>query len=329
MLPSGPLMSGCDPTVSVVIPTHQRRNLLGRTLAPLLADPDLHELVVVCDGCSDGSAEMVTTLARADERVRLVQTQGCGAAGARLTGAEAATGELLLLLDDDVVAGRGLLQGHAAGHRGAERLVLVGYMPLAGAKRQPGGYPRDLYGREYERHCDRWETGAQEVLHTLWAGNMSVRRADFLLLAGQKKIAPGYHEDLDLGLRLHKLGLHGRFDRRLAATHYYSRSPEAFIRDALSSGAMLPQLHEAHSNEMGPLHDEFAQRGLSWPARRLIAAGATQSWPRSALVLALPLLGSLRLYPIERYAGALLRRLLQQQAARANAGQRAHISTRQ
>lgn len=308
-------MRRCDPTVSVVIPTHQRRDLLAKTLAPLLGDPVLHELIVVCDGCTDGTPELVAQLAAADRRVRLVQTPGDGATAARLAGAEAATGELLVLLDDDVVAKPGLLQGHVAGHRTEERLVLVGYMPLTPAKRRPGGYPRDLYGREYERHCDRWETGAQEVLCSLWAGNMSVRRTDFLLLTGQQ-IQRGYHEDLDLGVRLLKLGMHGRFDRRLAAAHHYERSPDAFVRDALSSGATIVAAHATHREELGPLGEGFAQRDLPWPARRLIAAGATHSWPRHALSLALPVLGMLRLYRAERRAGALLRRLLQQQAAR-------------
>ena len=56
------------PTTSVVIPTHGRRALLADVLAPVLADPATAEVVVVVDGCDDGSLEFVAGLRRDDDR---------------------------------------------------------------------------------------------------------------------------------------------------------------------------------------------------------------------------------------------------------------------
>ena len=58
------------PTTSVVIPTHGRRALLEDVLAPVLADPATAEVVVVVDGCDDGSIELVEELRRHDEPPR-------------------------------------------------------------------------------------------------------------------------------------------------------------------------------------------------------------------------------------------------------------------
>src|SRR5262245_32694372 len=53
------------PAVSVLIPTHQRREALRRVLLSLAgqsAPAESYEVVVSIDGSSDGSAEMVASL---------------------------------------------------------------------------------------------------------------------------------------------------------------------------------------------------------------------------------------------------------------------------
>src|SRR4051794_23694299 len=113
-------------TVSVVIPTYNRAARLRAVVDPLLADPSLHELIVVVDGSRDGSIELLEEIAVADGRLRPLWIENIGDMGARTRGAEIATGEVVLFLDDDVLPAPGLLAGHARHHAAAEGLVVVG-----------------------------------------------------------------------------------------------------------------------------------------------------------------------------------------------------------
>ena len=92
-----------SPTVSVVVPTHNRRDRLMDALASVQAQPlgaDL-EIVVVADRCRDGTAEAVQRLAGQDGRIRMLACDAGGAAAARNTGLEQAAGQYVAFLDDD------------------------------------------------------------------------------------------------------------------------------------------------------------------------------------------------------------------------------------
>jgi GT2 family glycosyltransferase len=90
------------PTVSVVVPTKDRADVLPATLDSVLAQSYPHlELVVVDDGSTDATAEVVGRYVDVDERVRFVQQPNAGVAAARNTGVRAATGSLLAYLDSD------------------------------------------------------------------------------------------------------------------------------------------------------------------------------------------------------------------------------------
>ncbi len=85
------------PAVSVVIPTHNRRELLAETLASVWAQTVPVEVIVVDDGSSDGTAE---SLEGQDVTVvRLDEPRGCGAA--RNVGVERTTAPWLAFCDDD------------------------------------------------------------------------------------------------------------------------------------------------------------------------------------------------------------------------------------
>ena len=90
-----------SPLVSVVIPTHNRRLRLARTLGTALHQPGVAlEVIVVDDGSTDGTADYVAD--HPDRRVRgLRHDRAEGVAAARNTGIEAARGQWIAFLDDD------------------------------------------------------------------------------------------------------------------------------------------------------------------------------------------------------------------------------------
>jgi glycosyltransferase involved in cell wall biosynthesis len=89
------------PLFSVVIPTFNRANLIGRAIDSVLAQTmGDFEIIVVDDGSSDGTREVVNALT--DPRIRLIPlASNQGAAAARNAGIAAARGELISLLDSD------------------------------------------------------------------------------------------------------------------------------------------------------------------------------------------------------------------------------------
>ena len=139
-------------SASIVIPTYRRRHLLGSVLEPLLDDRTTGEVIVVVDGCDDGSFEFLQVLALWDSRVRPIFQENRGQAAARQNGLKATTNPVVIFLDDDVVAERGMVEGHLRYHAEGESVLVLGYMPtivespLSPARSPPFSIPRITNG---------------------------------------------------------------------------------------------------------------------------------------------------------------------------------------
>jgi glycosyltransferase involved in cell wall biosynthesis len=302
--------------VSVVIPTHQRGAQLGAALDEILANTAPAEVIVVDDGSTDGTAELLRRRAGAEPRLRVIVQANAGAMSARLRGAREATGEVVLLLDDDVIPEPGIVNAHARRHAGDERLVLTGYMPLPPARSHRRSYPRDIYAGTYELHCRACEAEPARVLQALWGGHVSLRRDALLGLEPRlREVDMRYHEDLDFGLICAEAGLHGAFDRALRSRHQYARSPEGWRRDAATSGRGLADAHARHPAVLGPLDPAVVEAGIPAPAAWLVRRSRTRAWPRRALRLGIELLGAVRALRLQRFAAGLLWRIDQRDAA--------------
>jgi glycosyltransferase involved in cell wall biosynthesis len=87
------------PTVSVIVPTWNRADLIGETLRSVLAQSHRPaEVIVVDDGSTDATAEVVSAFAPA---VRYLRKPNGGVASARNHGAREATGTWLAFVDSD------------------------------------------------------------------------------------------------------------------------------------------------------------------------------------------------------------------------------------
>ena len=87
-------------TVSIVIPLYNKGFIISETLDSVLAQTFADfEVVIVNDGSSDNSFEIVSRFS--DERIKLCQQQNKGAAAARNLGIEKATSNLIAFLDAD------------------------------------------------------------------------------------------------------------------------------------------------------------------------------------------------------------------------------------
>jgi glycosyltransferase involved in cell wall biosynthesis len=290
-----------QPTASVVIITAGRLPLLRRVVHAVSDDHATAEVVVVDDGSRDGTAAWLRTAP-----VRAVRLEGAGPGAARQAGVEAASGDVVVLLDDDVVPRPGLVSGHAAALAAERGCIMLGYMPIClPARRTTGDVAVFAYARDYERRCARYERGDVPTLHNLWGGNVALWRETALQIG---MISPPFdrrqtfYEDRDFGLRALRAGLHGRFDRSLVADHMHRRTPAAALADSARRGESAVRLHRLHGDLIGPYQPQPA--GLPAP---VAAAGIKTA-------------GRLRQWPVQDAFFSLARRACERRGARAEAG---------
>ncbi|SDP04220.1 glycosyltransferase family 2 protein [Desulforhopalus singaporensis] len=94
-------MSGCP--ISVIIPTFNRVTMVGRAIDSVFRQTlPCNELIVVDDGSTDGSPELLVKLQKhSGIPMRIITTSNRGPAAARNRGIEAATNDIVAFLDSD------------------------------------------------------------------------------------------------------------------------------------------------------------------------------------------------------------------------------------
>jgi len=114
------------PTLSVVIPTFRRAHVLHRAIRSVISqNGSFVEVIIADDGSPDDTAQLVTSFASHDPRVRIVRrASNGGTSAARNLGARAARGEWITFLDDD--------DEMLPGFIGAMRSALTGAAPSVG-----------------------------------------------------------------------------------------------------------------------------------------------------------------------------------------------------
>lgn len=183
-----------NPKASVIIPTFNRRVILEKALLALArntAPPDTFEVVIVDDGSTDGTEDMIRALDVPYEIVFAKQQRG-GAARARNRAIQLARGEIMIFIDSDIVVVPGFIETHLEAHR-QPMCVAVGQVV----------HTNDL------DNPDSASFRITDLSSAFFAtGNVSVAK-DHLLEAGLFDEAFDQYgwEDLELGRRLRNLGL--------------------------------------------------------------------------------------------------------------------------
>lgn len=340
------------PRLSVVMPSYRRPDLLATVVPAYLAQrPD--ELLVVLDGPQPESADLLAELGAALVPVtgpatvagpgadggaaagpppagvlRVVELPANrGPAAARAAGVAAATGDVVLISDDDILPLPGMLARHRAFHRDRPRAVLAGYLPVELPRPGRGQVAARLYAADYERAARRWERAPARVLDGLWGGNVSLPRDLYLAAAAAATDAPaGYFEDMELGLRLRALGATGHFDRAAAGRHLYTKRDADLVAEAARRGAAARAMRQRWGGAVGLL---YADDDPGWvrALRRLVAAAsrlpAVVPAATACLWAVMRGCGMLRRWRAEELAARLLRGVVETDAyARPGGGTR-------
>lgn len=98
-----------DPVLSVIIPVYNCAPVITRCLDSV--DYPCAEIIVVDDGSTDGSAEVIKDYMATHSNVRLIKKENGGASSARNVGIDAASGKYIVFVDaDDYLVSGGIVR---------------------------------------------------------------------------------------------------------------------------------------------------------------------------------------------------------------------------
>lgn len=267
-----------NPQISVVIATRNRGQLVARLVEQLDAqtiDRTAFEVIVVDDGSEEPVGEMLAELSvRVPLRTLRIAWSGQGAA--RHQGAEAARGEILVFLDDDMQVAPGFLAAQLARHRAVARSVVLGHIrPAPGLGRMP------LFERYHARQLERWREGIRagriqpRGVH-LCTGNVSMPRREYFAVGGFNASLKR-SEDRELGIRLEKHGCHFVFAEEVESIHCSDHADlSVWRRRAYLYGRFDRIIYGMHADM--PMADPWRFWSLIHPLSRPIVA-LSLVWP--------------------------------------------------
>jgi FkbM family methyltransferase len=100
-----------NPTVSIIMPAFNAAKYIGEAIESVRTQSFKDwELLVVDDGSTDGTVEVVKSLTEKDSRIRLLKSEGKGVSSARNKGLDCARGEFIGFLDADDIYYPGALE---------------------------------------------------------------------------------------------------------------------------------------------------------------------------------------------------------------------------
>jgi GT2 family glycosyltransferase len=275
-------MSARQLLVTVVIPTHQRRELLRRALRALTSQElpaDSFEVVVSIDRSIDGTREMAE-LFDAPYALRTMEAPRRGRAAACNAAIDAARGEVLVILDDDMEPRPALLSSHYRSHPPGSRLCVMGAAPIStdGSSASVTRYA----AAKFNAHLARLARSDHVLgIRDFYSGNASIRR-EVLLETGMydESFRLYGNEDLELCLRLRKAGVEIRFDSSAVAEQQYTKSLAELAQDTFEKGRTAVSFVSAHPEVFDGLQlATYGAASLRWSGVRSALLAATRKRP--------------------------------------------------
>jgi len=261
------------PTLSVVLCTYNRAELLRRTLDSLCRqslDKSLFEIVVIDDGSTDDTRQVVQAY-ESLLPLRYSRQRNAGLGSARNHGVFLAQGKILVFHDDDDLAGPRLLEEHLETHRRYPdaRYGVLGYTGLNPAIAHD---PLMRFATRVGFFLFSYPTlknGDVLDFRYFWGGCSSCKR-EWLLDCGV--FNPVFRfgcEDIDLGFRLSKHGFQVVYNSRAASYMIREIGFDGFCRRLHLQGQSNYVLSRLHDN---PAIQEWTE-----------VIGAEDTWARIRL----------------------------------------------
>lgn len=267
-------------SVSVVIPTYRKREFLEPTLHSLAAQTypsDSTEVVVVDDCSGDGTADYLQGLDVPYSLVAISHEVNKGRAAARNTAIRAATGDLVVFVDDDMRCDPDFLEQHVRFHEEHAGAVAVGSAVTA-----PELGHATVYSYLDEMGVHRLEPGSRCPSRYFVTNNASVARQPLLDVGLFDESFRRYgFEDTELAFRLEdQAGLAFFFCADAVAYHLHDQSLDDVLAKRIDTARPLRRLLAKHPHRARELSaDVLMPVGPGDPVplrlRKLAIAAAT------------------------------------------------------
>jgi len=233
------------PSVSVIMPTYNRCDVVERTLQHLIAQDYPSELieVLVCDNSGDGTPAMVERLgARGAPAIRLVASNERLPAVKRNQGLALAEGDLVLFMNDDVWLRPDAIARHVATH-----IAHVGPIAVLGHVEQSEQMPDTAFLKWYRPFAYDLIAGCRGSAvpyRYFWSMNLSLPRQVMLdrQLIFHEDWANIGHEDVELGYRWDRAGYPVIYQPDAWGEHFHPHDLDSACRLQYSVGRGLRDL---------------------------------------------------------------------------------------
>jgi GT2 family glycosyltransferase len=245
--------ASADVQLSVVIPTFNRRahlvaclDALGRQTLP----PRDYEVIVVVDGSTDGTIETLRRY-RSDYRVLIEEQENAGQASARNRGSRMARAPYLLFLDDDIVAGSGLVAEHLAAQTRSGGVVAVGHLDFS-IDGDVDGLSKWLHTWWRDHYFALASDPERPSFRDAYAGNLSLPANVFWRAGG---FSPDFSRIADavLGWRLAEIGMKFVYVPEAAGSQQHSKRFRELAREIEARGCESVAFAERHPGALSEL----------------------------------------------------------------------------
>ncbi len=252
--------------VSVIISTFNRLPLLQELLDALgqqTLEPERFEVVVVDDGSREPVAQALEQ--RKDPfKLTVLSQANAGAAAARHEGIMKATGEVVVITDDDMLVPPEFLVEHVKAHDAGNTVVLgqISADETLGEKPLFERFHAEQLAKFVARYREQ-PTAVRGVM--VCTGNVSFRRADYLAVGGFDKTL-SRSEDRELGVRLQKAGGKLYFAENARTRHRSDHTDlSVWMRRNYNYGVFDSRIHHKHPDRLDadPWHFLFLVNPIS------------------------------------------------------------------
>jgi len=258
------------PEISVVMVIFRTGPVLAESIAKVLADPEVDELILVDNGSTTAETVAMDATSATDQRVTLIRGQGnVGFARGANMGAKAAHGDILVVLNPAAFLQDGCIKAFRAGlkdrpapciigarvlnpdgseQRGARRgeiTPMTSLLSLTHLSRTMGGL------KSFEIHHENDPTPIRGVpVPTISGACFAIRRADFFSVGG---FDAGYFlhvEDVDLCWRVRQAGGEVLFEPRARVVHLGSTSQQSPLKVEFWKGVGLARFFRKRADNL-------------------------------------------------------------------------------
>lgn len=232
------------PLVDVIVPTYNRVDKLRECLDSLLEQdypPSNYSIIVVDDGSSDGTKELLDQYSRANENMTYFTQKNKGSYSARNLGISNSQGEIVCLLDDDCVAEKDWIMSHVKGYTspdiGGVGGKIIGYSPRT----------------QIEKYVEKNKLFDQENMMKIFlvTANASYRRKVFEQIGGfDDNFRSG--GDADMGIRTLHAGFKLVYGPDAVVNHKHRSTLRQLLRQHYIYGKGYCLLHKKYPHYFSP-----------------------------------------------------------------------------